>query len=143
MALYFLPFIAREWFTALGLTHIDGLVFLASVGLAWVALVRTTTLLPMAALDPERASWHRALAQSKGRNWSYFVATNVPTAPALVVLLLIAGAVARGNLPSLIFYPLAVLGLLVWQLLPLAIATRLYLERVREEASAPPADRVP
>ena len=36
---------------------------------------------------------------------------------------------------------LAILGLLVWQLLPLAIATRLYLERTREEASTSPEGR--
>lgn len=135
-ALYFAPALGREVLMAFGWEELAVLTWFALCAAVWVAVIRSTTLLPMAALDPRSASWSRAVAQSKGRTLRIFMATTIPAAPASVALLILAVMVARGAVHPVVFYPAAILTLLAIQLLPLAVATRLYLSQRQHETES-------
>lgn len=136
MMLFFMPFIGREIFSGFGLVPLGGLAFVVLVGIGWAVLVRVATLLPMAALDPEQASWQRALEQSKGRTLSYFVGLTMIATPPFVVLMILNSAASNRGISWPLYFPLAILALLLVQLLPLAAATHLYRERAEAEALA-------
>ena len=131
-ALYFLPPLGREIVNAMG--GYGDIAWFILVPVVWVIVIRASTLLPMAALDPQNVSWARALAQTKGKTLSTFLATTVPALPAFIVLLIVAALAARGAIHPIVFYPVAILTLLAVQLLPLSATTRLYLDERRRES---------
>jgi hypothetical protein len=103
------------------------LVFFISL-FVWVFTVRSTTLLPQLALDPEQASLARSFEESRGRFW-YIVGVQIVTMGPLVlgglaVTSIIAGSL--GPLGSVLLVPMtaAVTGLTV--VLTTAVGTRLY-----------------
>jgi hypothetical protein len=131
-ALYFIPSIGFEVAAAFGGKDVAVVLFVALVLSVWVVVIRSTTLLPMAALDPQSASWPAAFAQSGDRVFSTFLATTVPVGPSFAALLILGGLIRGGLMNAALFFPVAILLLLSIQLLPLAAATHLYLERRRE-----------
>lgn len=136
MMFYFAPFIGREVFTALGLPVLSALAFLVLTAAGWTTLVRVTTILPMAALDPDNTSFWRAFMQSKGRAWQYFLGLTVIATPPFGLLMIINSAASNGAIAWPVYFPLAIAALLFFQLLPLAAATHLYRERAEAEAPA-------
>lgn len=132
-ALYFVPPIGRELVVTLGwVAYADATWFILCLAV-WLIIIRSTTLLPMAALDPQRASWTHALAQSRGQTIRYFFATTVPAAPAFIAMLVLVMLVVRGAMHAFVFFPVVVVLLLAIQLLPLSAATRIYLDERRRE----------
>jgi hypothetical protein len=126
LMLWFAPLICNEVLVGLGLDGIGA--FAAIVGLIaiWVLMVRLTTLLPLAALEPRRATWQRALEMSRWRFWFFFIASNGAAIPAMVALFALARAAATKSIAALPFMALAIAALLILQLIPLAVGTRLY-----------------
>jgi len=100
--------------------------------LSWWLLVRLATLLPMAALTPERASFRRALSHTDGRFLHVLMATTAPAVPAYVALMVLAQAAANRTIEAIPWMLMALAALLAMQMLPLSVATRLYW-RVRNE----------
>ena len=133
-ALYFVPPIGREIVVLSGGAAYADLSWFILCGVVWWLVIRATTLLPMAALDPQHASLSRAFAQSRGQTVGFFFATTVPAAPAFIALIVLTMLIARGAMHALLFYPLVVVVLLAIQLLPLAVSTRLYLDERRRES---------
>ena len=93
---------------------------------SWIVLVRLTTILPLAALDPREATWRRAFEQSRGRGRFIFAATTAAASPAYLALLLLGRAAADRRIEELPFFVLALASMLALQVLPLSIGTRLY-----------------
>ena len=132
-ALYFVPPIGRELVVLLGWVDYADATWSILCVVVWTIVIRSTTLLPMAALDPDRASWTHAFAQSRGQTIRYFFATTVPAAPAFIALLVLVMMVVRGAMHALVFFPAVVVLLLAIQLLPLSMSTRIYLDERRRE----------
>lgn len=125
-ALYFLPFVGREILVALGAGGLASLAFLVLLVGLWIVLVRSTTLLPMAALAPNSASWGRAFAQSRGRAWGIFLVSAGLAAPSFVILMMLSSAAGQRAIEPVPFFALAIPALLAMQLLPLSHSTRLF-----------------
>lgn len=100
-------------------------------------LPRLTTLLPTAAIDPGRAGWKQALGDSRGRGWSLFLSTTSASFPAIVALIMAGQAAAARTIEPVPFFVIVVPALLALQVLPLSIATRVYVRagRHRREES--------
>ena len=129
--LCFAPLLFFALLSRLGLSpEMAGLPVLAMLIIAWWLLVRLTTLLPMAALDPQRANWQQALDHSRGRFWFIFAATTTVASPAYLTLMILGRAAATRSIGELPFFALSLASLLALQLLPLSIGTRFY-KRVR------------
>lgn len=124
--LYFTPFILREILVAMGLPGFGALAFFVAVVTVWVLLVRTTTLLPMAALAPETATWKAALAQSRGRAWSFFIRGLVPSLIPAIILVFVGQAAGGKTIEPVPFFVVAIAALLWLQLGLLSTSTRLY-----------------
>ena len=129
------PVLLFSLFDDLGLRGLGALLSLLLQLGSWVVLVRTATLLPMAALSPTRATLRRAFAHSRGRFWQVFFATTTPAVPAYVAMMVLAQAASNRTIAAIPWMLLALAALLVVQLLPLTVATRLYW-RLRESGPA-------
>ena len=126
VAMWFAPLIAAIALDGAGLTALGGLLGLGGLLAVWSLMVRLTTLWPMAALEPGRASLSRALEQSRGHFWMIFAATNGPASPAFFALILIGRAAAQHAIGALPFWLLAMSAMLSLQIVLLAVGTRLY-----------------
>jgi len=133
VALWFMPLILGDVAEAFGrygvLVELIGFVVILCV------LPRMTTLLPAAALDPQSATWAQAMDDSRGRAWSFFASTTLGALPAIIALTLLGQAAGAKTIEPVPFFALAVPSLLVLQLIPLAIGTRLYLGATRRGPS--------
>jgi len=104
------------------------LLILALTIAVWIFSVRATTLMPLLALDPDRASLPLAFAQSKGHFWFIVGVLLVTLVPLLlggvVVTVLIAGMF--GPLAPILLVPVgaALTGLTL--VTAIAVSTRLY-----------------
>ena len=85
-----------------------------------------TTVLPAAALQPERASWAQAMDDSRGRFWLFLGSTTGAALPAIVMVVFLGQAAGSQTITALPFFALAVPALLALQIIPLAAGTRLY-----------------
>lgn len=128
-------FLETMWFTPGLVAEVAGAAGAYGVALAagtfgvflsWASAAALSTLLPMAALDPRRATAARALAQVRGRFWYVFTATNGPASPAVFALVILGNGAAMHTIGVLPFFILGAAALLMLQLVPLAVATRLY-----------------
>ncbi len=126
-ALYFVPAFGFEIVAPFGGTELATAVWLALMLVVWVIVVRASTLLPMAALDPQTASWGAAMTHTRGHFMRTFLTVTVPAAPAFAALLVLGLLVRIGSMIPFLFFPAAVVILLAIQLLPLSAATHLYL----------------
>ncbi len=90
----------------------------------WIFTIRTTTLLPMLALDPDRASLSAAFAQTKGQLWFILGVELVTLAPALVAGVVL-GDIAEAVAPMLKI-PVGAAIATATQLLQIAVSVRLY-----------------
>lgn len=124
--LWFTPIIAGETLSALGLDAAGILCVLFGLLAVWLVMVRLTTLLPMAALSPERAGWSPALSQSRHRFWFVFMASNGPSAPFAAVLMILYQAAHNETMTYLPWWIFSCLAMLGMQIIPLAVGTRLY-----------------
>lgn len=125
VALWFMPLIlgdVADAFSRFGVL-IELICFIA----IFCILPRMTTLLPAAALDPDRAGWAQAMDDSRGRAFSFFASTTVGALPAIIALALLGQAAAAKTIQPVPFFALAVPALLVLQLIPLVIGTRIYM----------------
>ncbi len=124
--MWFAPMIAAEILDAFGADVLSdvalGLGFFAS----WAIAASLSTLLPMAALNPRRASAARAFAQVRGRFWYVFAATNGPASPAVFALVILANGAGLRTIGAVPFAILGLAAMLMLQLTPLAVATRLW-----------------
>jgi hypothetical protein len=104
------------------------LVILVLTIAAWIFIVRATTLLPLLALDPDRASLPRALAQSKGHFWFIVGALLITTGLLWLVGLLLVGLIAAtfGPLAPLLLVPGVAALTGVTLVMAVAVSTRLY-----------------
>jgi hypothetical protein len=137
VALWFAPLVAAEIYATFGMS-ISGVVC-AGLGLVtvWVLRVRLTTLLPMAALAPDRASLARALTHTRHRFWATTFAVHGPTLPAWAALMIVCQAAQLRTIDALPWMALACSALLAVQLVPLIVGTRLYQRYSAAEARLP------
>jgi hypothetical protein len=133
-ALYFVPALGFEIVAPLAGAELATATWLAFMLTVWVIVIRASTLLPMAALDPHTASWAAAMAHTRGQFLRTFLTVTVPAGPAFAGLLVLGLLVRNGVMVPLLFFPAAVVILLAIQLLPLSAATHLYLEQRRQES---------
>ena len=126
------------FFAMLGLTghpSAAGLMVFLALPCAFSTLIRVTTLLPMAALDPRHATWRAAVQQTRNRFWFIWTATSASALPAwlaLAILVRFGGPIASSSL----FSVLMIASMLATQLLPLSVSTRLF-RQYRAEAAPP------
>ena len=94
----------------------------------WIFSVRATTLMPLLALDPERASLPAAFAQTRGHFWFIVGVLLITMLPLVVGETIITGLVVgiAGPLAAILLVPIGAAMSGVMLVTAIAVSTRLY-----------------
>jgi uncharacterized Tic20 family protein len=119
------PDVPPEQLTAENMNASAMLALLAISIAVWAFTIRVTTLMPMLALDPERASLPAVLAQTKGRFWFIVGVELITLVPVLLAGIVIADIVEA--VAPILKLPLGAVIAAATQMVQIAVTTRLYL----------------
>lgn len=103
------------------------LIFAITIGV-WIFSVRAATLMPLLALEPERAGLPAAFAQSKGQFWfivGVLVVTMLPVMLGTVIVTVLIGGLF-GVLAPILMVPVSAALTGVTLVTAVAVSTRLY-----------------
>lgn len=119
------PDLPPEQLTAETINAAAMLALLAISVAVWTFTIRVTTLMPMLALDPDRADLPLALAQTKGRFWFIVGIELITLVPVLVAGIVVADIV--DVVAPILRLPVGAVIATATQLVQISVATRLYL----------------
>lgn len=119
------PDVPPEQLTPENINAAAMLALLAISVAVWAFTIRVTTLMPMLALDPERASLPAVLSQTKGRFWFIVGVELITLVPVLLAGIVVADIV--DVVAPILKLPVGAVIAAATQMVQIAVTTRLYL----------------